>query len=187
MQILSQEVIEIKTAAVKTAVCGVVGALSLVFMLGGVLFPFATYAAPAASACLLLPIVYEYRQKTAFVMYCAISALAFFIVPDPECVFMFVFVFGLYTVIKFSVDRIKKPFLRFTIKFIYINAMLSAMYGLLIFLFPAIPAVTELYEYTFGFALALIALFNLTFFIYDKAVEKLLILYVRRFRKKIFR
>lgn len=179
--------IKIRSASVKTAVCGVVGALCLVFMMGGVLFPFAEYAAPAAAACLLLPVAYEYKQKTAFVMYCAISALSFFIVPDPECVFMFVFVFGLYTVIKFSVDKISKKIIRFLLKLSFINFMVAIMYGTLIFFFPTIPAVTEMADYTLGFAITLVALLNLTFFMYDKAVEKILILYVRRFRKKIFK
>ena len=164
-----------------------VGALSLVFMLGGVMFPFATYAAPAAAACLLLPVVYEYGQKTAFVMYCAVSALCFFIVPDPECVFMYAFVFGLYTVIKFTVDKTGNRAVKLLIKLSFVNGMIAAMYRALIFLFPAIPAVTEMSDYTLGFGLTLMAIFNLTFLLYDKAVEKILIIYVRRFRKKIFK
>ncbi len=175
-----------KNSSMKIALCGMTGALCITFLLMGFLFPFATYASPAAAACLLMPIVYEYRQKTAFTLYIAVSFLAFMLVPETEAVFMFIFVFGLYTVLKFSIDKIKSKPLRYFAKFVYINLSLAVSYGLLLIVFPVAVLVNEFAGYTMGFMILLVILFNITFFIYDKAVEKVLIIYVYRLRPKLF-
>ena len=176
-----------KNNTMKMALCGITAALCIVILMMGFLFPFATYVCPAAAAMLLMPIVYEYRQKTAFTLYVAVSFLGLMLVPEQEMIMMFIFVFGLYTVIKISVDRIKNKSLRFIAKFAYINLSLVAVYGLLLIIFPVAVLVNEFSGYGLGFIALLAVMFNLTFFLYDKAVEKLLIIYVYRFRPKLFR
>lgn len=176
-----------KNNAMKIALCGVTGALCITILMMGFLFPFATYACPAAAAGLLLPIAYEYKQKTAFTLYVAVSFLSLMLVPEQELVFMYIFVFGLYTVLKFSVDRIKSKALRFAAKLAYINMSLAVSYGLLLIIFPVAALINEFSGYSFGFMALLVTMFNLTFFLYDKAIEKLLIIYVYRLRPKIFK
>ncbi|MEG1862866.1 MAG: hypothetical protein RR198_04580 [Oscillospiraceae bacterium] len=176
-----------RTDSKKIALCGLTAALSVVILLMGFLFPFATYACPAAAACLILPIVYEYKEKTAFTLYAAISFLAFFLVPDKELTFMFVFVFGLYTVIKFSIDRKKSKVLKLILKLCYVNCSLFVSYGLLLLIFPVQSLVAEFGEFGMGFIVLFMALFNVVFLLYDKAVEKVLLLYIYRFRSKIFK
>ncbi|MEG0092329.1 MAG: hypothetical protein RSA20_10945, partial [Oscillospiraceae bacterium] len=82
----------------KIALCGVIGALSITILLFGFMVPFATYACPAIAAFLLLPIAYEFKEKTAFTLYAAVSFLAIFLIPDKELAMMYIMVFGLYTV-----------------------------------------------------------------------------------------
>ena len=94
-----------KTNAMKIAFCGITAGLCTAVMLMGYLFPFATYVCPAMAALLLFPIAYEYGAKTSFTVYLAVSFLSFFLVPDYELVFMFVMVFGLFTVIKYRKDQ----------------------------------------------------------------------------------
>ena len=94
-----------KSNTMKIALCGVLGALAVTILMMGFLFPFATYVCPAMAACLLLIIVYEYGVKTGLTLYAAISCLGLMLVPDQELVFMFIFVFGLYSVIKMPLDR----------------------------------------------------------------------------------
>lgn len=171
----------------KIALCGVTGALCVTILLMGFLFPFATYACPAIAAAFLLPIVYEYKEKTAFTLYLAVSILGLMIVPDQELVFMFIFIFGLYTVIKMPVDRLKSKPLKFLAKLAYINIMLIVVYSILLFIFPVAVLVNEFSTYSIGFVALLFAMFNLTFFLYDKAVEKVLIIYVYRFRPMFIR
>ena len=82
----------------KVALCGVIGGLCITILVMGYLFPFATYACPAAAACMIIPVLYEYRQKTAFTLYAAVSFLAIMLVPEQEMVFMFIFVYGFYNI-----------------------------------------------------------------------------------------
>ena len=171
----------------KIAYCGLTRALCLTVMLLGYLVPFATYIVPAFSGALLMPMTYEYGQKTGFVLFGAVSVLSLLLVSDYEIVFMFIFVFGSYTVMKMTVDRMKNKALRMAVKFLYVNLALVISYGILLFIFPVTVIVNEFREYSAGFIILLAVMFNVTFFLYDKILEKLLIIYVSRFRKVIYR
>ena len=176
-----------KKQTMKIALCGMLGALSVTILLMGFLFPFATYACPALAACLLMIVVYEYGVKTGLTLYTAVSALAMMIVPDMELVFTFIFVFGLYTVIKLPLDRKLGKKSRLLAKFIYINCALVITYGILLFIFPVAVLVNEFREYSTGFMAVLVAMFWLVFFMYDKASESILVIYIKKFRKMFFR
>jgi hypothetical protein len=153
----------------------------------GFLFPFATYVSPALAASLLIIIVYEYGVKTGLTLYAAISCLGLMLVPDQELVFMFIFVFGLYSVIKMPLDRKLGKKTRLIAKFAYINISLIISYGILLFIFPVAALVNEFRDYGAGFMALLLAMFWLVFFMYDKAVETVLIIYIRKFRKMFFK
>ena len=176
-----------KKSTMKIALCGMMGALCITILLMGFMFPFATYACPAVAASLLIIIVYEYGVKTGLTLYTAVSILGLMMVPDHELVFMFIFVFGLYTVIKMPVDRMKSKGLKLIIKFCFINISLVVAYGILLFIFPVAALVNEFREYSMVFIVVLFAMFNLVFFMYDKAAETILIIYVRKFRKMFFK
>ncbi len=171
----------------KIALCGMLGALSVTMLLMGFLFPFATYVCPAISASLLLIIVYEYGVKTGLTLYGAVSFLGLMLVPDYELVFMFIFVFGLYSVIKLPLDRKLGKKARLIAKFIYINVALIISYSLLLFVFPVAVLVKEFATYSTAFVALLTVMFWLVFFMYDKAVENVLIIYIRKFRKMFFK
>ena len=176
-----------KSNTMKIALCGVLGALAVTILMMGFLFPFATYVCPAMAACLLLIIVYEYGVKTGLTLYTAISCLGLMLVPDQELVFMFIFVFGLYSVIKMPLDRKLGKKTRLIAKFAYINISLIISYGILLFIFPVAALVNEFRDYGAPFMALLVAMFWLVFFMYDKASESVLIIYIRKFRKMFFR
>ena len=176
-----------KKQTMKIAMCGVMGALSVTILLMGFLFPFATYACPALAACTLLIVVYEYGMKTGLTLYTAISFLGLMLVPDHELIFMFIFVFGLYTVIKMPLDRKLGKKARLIAKFVYINLSLIISYGILLFIFPVAAIVNEFKDYGTAFVALLFVMFWLVFFMYDRAVESVLMIYIRKFRKMFFR
>ena len=176
-----------KNNTMKIALCGVLGALAVTILMMGFLFPFATYVCPAMAACLLLIIVYEYGVKTGLTLYAAISCLGLMLVPDQELVFMFIFVFGLYSVIKMPLDRKLGKKTRLIAKFAYINISLIISYGILLFIFPVAALVNEFRDYGGAFMALLVAMFWLVFFMYDKASESVLIIYISKFRKMFFR
>ena len=165
-----------KSNTMKIALCGVLGALAVTILMMGFLFPFATYVCPAMAACLLLIIVYEYGVKTGLTLYAAISCLGLMLVPDQELVFMFIFVFGLYSVIKMPLDRKLGKKTRLIAKFAYINISLIISYGILLFIFPVAALVNEFRDYGAPFMALLVAMFWLVFFMYDKASESVLII-----------
>ena len=176
-----------KNQTMKIALCGITAGLCIVVLMMGYMFPFATYACPAIAAVFIFPVAYEYKEKTAFTLYAAVSFLAIFLIPDYELSFMFIFVFGLYTVFKLRFDRIKKKPLRLLVKFIFINVTVIAVYRILLVIFPVQALINEFAEYSIPFMILLMAMMNATFFLYDKALEKLLIIYVKKLRKKLFR
>lgn len=177
-----------KKNTMKIALCGMLGALGVTLLLMGFMFPFATYACPALAASLLIITVYEYGVKTGLTLYTAVSVLGLMMVPDQELVFMYIFVFGLYTVLKLPIDRkVKSKPVKLLIKFIFVNLSLMVAYSVLLFIFPVAALVNEFAGYTKGFVILLFALFNLVFFMYDKAVQSVLIIYIRKFRKMFFR
>lgn len=168
--------------------CGITGGLCITMLLIGFIFPFATYACPAVAAYFILPIVYEYKEKTAFTLYAAVSFLAIIMVPDYELSFMFIFVFGLYTVIKFFLDRkIKNKLLRIIVKLLYVNVALAISYGILLFIFPVAAIVNEFSGYSLGFTAMIFIMLNMVFFLYDKSAESVLLLYIYKLRPKLFK
>ena len=176
-----------KKNTMKIALCGTTGALIITILLLGFMFPFATYACPALAAGLLMPICYEYKVKTGFTLYVATSFLALVLVPDQELAFMYVFVFGLFTVLKLPIDRLRKKPLRYALKLILANVSIAVSYAILLFIFPVQALVNEFSGYGAGFMVSLVLMFNLMLLIYDKAIEKVLLLYIYRFRKKLFK
>lgn len=175
-----------KKNTMKIAMCGISGALIVSILLMGFIFPFATYACPAIAACILMPICFEYGKKASLTLYLATSLLALILIPDYELSFMYIFVFGLYTAIKIPIDRIKGKYKKLGIKFAFINISIFVSYGILLFIFPMQALINEFSEYGRGFLILLIVMMNIMFFLYDKAVEKILILYVYKLRKRLF-
>lgn len=171
----------------KIALCGVVGALSITLLLMGSIIPMATYACPALAAILILPIVYEYKEKTAFTMYLSVSILSTILIPEKEFVMMYVFVFGLYTVFKFKADKVKPKILQFILKGLYAIISTVICYSILLFIFPSPILTSELSEATSWIIIAFFILFTLTFILYDFSATVMFRLYYYKFRKRLFR
>lgn len=74
----------------KTALGGIVAALSLSLMFLISIIPMFTYAVPAAASMLLIPIVIEISKKWALGVYFAISLLGLIIVPNKEVAVIYV-------------------------------------------------------------------------------------------------
>ena len=65
-----------KTESQKIALCGVLGALSVVLLLVGAALQIGTYAAPMLAAFLLIPVLDEYGPKYALLLYATVSILS---------------------------------------------------------------------------------------------------------------
>ncbi len=169
----------------KMALCGVFGALSIVIMLFGYLIPLATYACPALAAFFLLPVAYEYKEKTAFTLYLAVSFLSLILIPEKEFVMMYVFVFGLYSAFKFKADKIKPKLLQIVLKALYSLVTTFLCYYVLLVIFPNPVLSGEMGDMTIGLAVAFFVLFMITFLMYDFAAGKMFIVYYYKLRPKL--
>ncbi|MDF3005616.1 MAG: hypothetical protein K0S22_2088 [Oscillospiraceae bacterium] len=168
----------------QVALGGLSAALCLVIMLGTVLIPFATYAAPALAGIALIPIAIELGLPVAGITYTAVAMLSLLMVPDREAALMFIAFFGYYPVLKFKLDRMKFRPLRMFLKLAVFNASILAGYFVVIYIFGLYYLMDEL---TGGFGWLLLCVGNLCFPIYELALRNITALYLFRIRKNIFR
>lgn len=162
---------------------GISAAVCVVCMLGAAIFPFATYALPAMAGLALLPLLVEMGLQASLVCYTAVSILSLMLVPDIEAAMMFLGFFGYYPLIRHRLERIPSKFLRSFVKFSIFNIALLSIYWIVIHLL-GLSAVAE--ELAGGFGWALLAVANFAFPLYDLAVKNITLVYLYRFRNRIF-
>jgi len=162
---------------VRIALCGVLCGLSVVIIAASALFPSLTYVIPMVAGALLLVPSIEFGTGTALTAYAAVSIIGMILLPEKEAPLMYVFIFGLYPIIKKYFERIPRRLFEYIAKFAYFNlagvtAILIATYVL------GIP----LDDGSMGKWLvpALLAAGNLAFIFYDYTLTLAVTLYVRR-------
>ncbi len=171
-------------SSTQVALGGLSAALCLIIMLGTVLIPFATYAAPALAGIALIPIALELGLPVASITYTTVALLSLLMVPDREAALMFIAFFGYYPILKFKLDRMKLRPLRILLKLAIFNVAILAGYFVMIYVFGLYYLMNEL---TDGFGWLLLVVGNLCFPIYEKALKNITALYLFRIRKSIFR
>lgn len=171
--------------SVRVAVGGVFGALALAMMLLGSVLPAAAIAAPAAAGILIVPVAIELGMKTGWLLYGAIGLLSAVVVPDKEMALLFLFFLGYYPLAKARIERLRGRGRQRAVKFVLFNGAILLLYSLILFVFP-LPAVAAEFEgMGRAFALALLALGNVTFALYDVAVARVIGLYCARLRPRL--
>lgn len=177
-----------KTESQKIALCGVLGALSVVLLLLGAALQVGTYAAPMLASFLLVPVLEEYGSRYALLLYAATAILAVLVVPETELALFYALVIGYYPVLRYTLRKVKPTLLRWAIKFVVFNGATVLVYLLLFALLG--PAVwQELTADGTGMLAALLALGNLSFFLCDRAlgaVTRYYRLVLRRCLKRFF-
>lgn len=173
----------------RVAVCSVISALSLVFMLLTAFVPIGTYAFPCFAGILLIAIVVEYKWKWALLVYAVISVLSMFLVSDKEAVVFFIMLFGYYPILKNIIEsKFQKKFGKvagYIFKFMIFNAAAILAFLITTFLLAISPD-----EYTlFGFYVPWVFLIigNIFFAVYDYAVSVFAVQYIYKLRDKIIR
>jgi len=172
----------------KTALGGIVSALSITLMLLTGIIPFMTYALPLMAGSLIILMVIEINKRWAFVVYAAVSLLSVFVVPDKEAAVFYIAFFGYYPIIKSTLEKHLPIVLEWVVKFIVFNASTVAGY------FFTTYALGIPFDETGDFGkyglIIMLALANAVFIAYDVMLTKFITLYLKRFRKsfhKIFK
>lgn len=169
----------------KTALGGIVAALSISLMFMIAFVPFFTYALPATAAILLIPIVIEINKKWAFGVYASVSILALLVVPNKEVAVIYAAFFGYYPIIKAFFESRFPIVIVWVIKLLVFNTTIFVSYYLMLkFMGIEIDEMETLGVYAVP---VLLVLGSVAFVLYDFAFTKIISLYIlkwqSRFRK----
>ncbi len=167
----------------KVALSGVLCALSVVIMLTAY-FPYLTYAIPAVSGALLTVIAIEIDKKWAFGAY-LVSALLTILLCEKEAASLYVCFFGYYTIVKGIIEARFRGFLEYLFKFLIFNIAIVIGYLLVVYVF-GIPF-SESGAGGWLFAVGLLAVGNVVFFIYDRGLDRVIAAYIHLMHPKIKR
>ena len=165
------------------AYCGMAAALSVALMLLGAVVPVLMFIAPAVASLLIATVCVECGRTMALTAYGAVSLLSLLFVPDKEVALVFVFLLGYYPLVKPRFERIRLPLVRVLCKLLLCNCAVLAMYGLV--LVPAGSISQELKTTALVVSLATLAMGNIAFLLYDRALHNLLQVYQLVWRPKL--
>ena len=166
----------------RTALCGLLAALAVVFLMMGSLIPAALYACPILAMLALLPVREEFGRSTALTAYAAVSILAVLLVPDKELALLFVF-FGWYPPVQPLLDRIRPRILRAAVKLILANGAAVLLYSLLMWVFQLASVTEELKDITGAMLTVLLLCANILFVLTDIVFHRIAFLWNHRRRK----
>lgn len=174
-----------RNAAGSVALCGVLGALAIVVLMGGELIPLATFCCPVLVMFMMVPIMRECGTKMALVWYAAVSILSLiFTSANPEAAMIFVAI-GYYPAIRKYLDRIRPRVLSVVCKLAIFNGAVAVAYSVLIFLFR-LDAILQEFRQT-GLVLLVVTLLlaNFCFFITEQVLKRFEVYYAVKLRKKL--
>ena len=159
------------------AYCGIVAALCVALMLLGAVIPIAMFIAPAVAGFLIATVCVECGMQMALTAYAAVSLLALLFVPDKEVALIFTVLLGYYPLAKPKFERIRPALLRCVCKLLLCNGAVLAMYGLIYLLVPMGSISQELRATATAAALATLAMGNVAFLLYDRALHNMLMMF----------
>lgn len=171
--------------AYKVALCGVLSALSLVFMMLTSVIPVGTYALPVMAGILFVSIVIEFNAKWALAVYFTVSVLSFLLSGDKEAVLYFIMFFGFYPILKSYIERINKKAFQLVLKYALFNVCMVSAFFIGIYLLGVPIEEFEIFGYNIPLVFLLIG--NIMFFLYDKCVTVVIINYITKWRNKLIK
>lgn len=115
------------------ALCGILAALAVVFMVLGGMIPMAAYCSPVLSALLLLPVLEACGKRIAWAWFGAVAVLSFLLCPNLESSLLFLCM-GHYPILRKSIQKVPGKLLRLGIKLLVFHGAVALMMGLLILL-----------------------------------------------------
>ena len=167
------------------AYCGMAAALSVALMLLGAVVPVLMFIAPAVASLLIATVCVECGKTMALTAYGAVSLLSLLFVPDKEIALIFTVLLGYYPLVKPKFDRIRPRALQLVCKLLLCNGTVLAMYGLVFLLVPAGSISQELRTTALAVSLATLAMGNVAFVLYDRALHNMLMMYRLVWRPKL--
>ena len=174
--------------SVRAAMCGVLTALAVVFLLLVPILPVLLYCSPVLAGLCTAIACEEFGARYSLGVFVSVSVLSLLFVADKEAVLVFILLTGSYPILKHLLDSSKNDLLQkrpipLFIKLAYVNAACITYFFAATRLF-GIPADS------FGVrALKIVFLIvgNIIMLIYDKSIENIMRIYKVRFKNKVFK
>lgn len=164
-----------KNKTKRVAMCGMMAALAVVVMVLGAALGLGIYLSPMLAGLCLMPIGSAYGRKYHAVVWLAVSALSFMLVPDIEENLMFLCLFGCYPLVRPAFQKLPRV-VRFVVKVVYFAAVFGLLELLVVLVLVPEPMGAGLW-------VALIALAVVTCMVYDFVLPRMELLLQKRIGK----
>lgn len=156
-------------------------ALGTAFMLTGNLIPVLTYVSPMLAGLTLIPVLYEFGKKYAWMTWAVTAALSLMLCADREEAFFYLFI-GFYPIIRPDLDRIRSRPLRFLAKLAVFAASTACMVLILLFVVGMNDIREEIWLSVLFYAMMLVVMF-----LYDRTCRVMTLVYEKRLRRLLIR
>ncbi len=158
---------------------GIFTALCVVFLFIGSVFQTLDLSAAAFGSMVILAAFIEIGKKGAIGVYFAASILSLLLLPYKTPAVVFALFSGFYPIIKEPLNRIKPMWLSYLARIGCFNICL-ALFAFCAFKFGLATDLTK------ALTITMLMLCNITFVVFDLALERISVTYVTRIRPKIF-
>lgn len=170
----------------RIAVSGMMAALATAILLMGGVIPAATFIGPALAGIMLIPVLIEGGRRMALGAWIAISALSLMLCADKEAALLFAFL-GWYPVAKWPLEAKLPGWRSLPVKLLLWNACAGAMAALIFLVLRMDQVIAEYREMGRVMLVAFILMANVTLVLYDRLLNTLAILYLKKLRPKLFK
>lgn len=167
------------------ALCSVITALSVIFMLMTSILPIASYTCVMLAGMCTALITEEIDSKYALCVYSAVSVLSALLVPDKESVVLYIGFFGYFPVLKEFLSRKCPNIVSVVIKAAVFNAACVVSFYTSVYLFGVPKESFSIGDLYVPWAVLIMA--NIMFVIYDYTLDVMLKLYRIKLRKYILK
>ncbi len=164
----------------KIALSGIFTALCFIFLFIGSIFQTLDLSAAALGSIVIMVAYIELGLGYSLGVYASASILSLLLLPYKSPALVFALFAGFYPILKVYLNKIKSIYLSYAVRILCFNLLLS----LTVFIATRLLSIEAEY---LAFEIILFALCNVTFIVYDLALERLAIYYINKIKPKLFK
>lgn len=172
-----------KKTSFNIAFGGMISALCVVLEFGVGIAPMFLYIFPMICGLLMTVLLEECGMKISLCVYLGVSVISLLIAPDKEAALMYTAFFGYYPIARELIMRLRARPVCIIAKLALFNAAMICSYSILIRIIGLEAAGLDGGSWVI---ITLLVVGNITFFAFDIALERLLLLYRTKFRGRLF-
>ena len=176
----------------QVATCGVFCALAVVMLGLGAVIEVLDITASAVASLVLLPILLCYKRKYAWLSYAVTATLGVLLMPQSLATWMYAGLTGFYPMIKLKLDKLPR-ILGWPVKIALLTVVLILYLAVFYFvLLGGEGSLADAFLGGFGeadgtpmVAYAVVGLSVVTFILFDLLIDRILVLYYIRWKKRV--